>query len=455
MTIAVLGLNHKSSRLEFRETVQRTINDIESAYTSLSRAAACEELVLLSTCNRVEAYFATRRFEKTVEEIERYLLSGNADSIQEFRNSCYLFQNENAIRHCFTVAPGLDSMILGEPEILGQMKKAFQKAREKGTLRGPLMRLFEKAFQAAKEVRTGTDIGKGALGTASVSVALAQKVCGSLQEKSILVIGSGGFGEKLITHLVENQCRNITVSSRSAERGQELADRYAIRSVPFSKWAERLEGTDLLISATTQPAMLLSARELSAVMSKRKDRPLCLIDLAVPRTIDPAVSQIRQVHVYNIEDLKGIGYQNLKFRENAMAQAYAIIHARTKTFLMGLQMPDVTALVPKLNRLVKECVYDELWPSLEPLLSSADERKTAEEALRQLERNMAHNLLMRLKTLAADEEKPLAGTLFANLFQDELAQCSMPAALSQYPEHFFESVRKRFHEKLPSLMTVH
>ncbi len=454
MTIAVLGLNHKSSRLEFREAIQRKLEDIENVYTPLFQAADCEELVILSTCNRIEIYFATPHFEKTVQEIEKYLVSGHADSVQEFRNSYYLFQDEDAIRHCFTVAPGLDSMIMGEPEILGQMKKAFQKAREKGTLRGSLMRLFEKAFQAAKEVRSDTDIGKGAIGTASVSMALAQKVCGSLQEKSILVLGAGSFGEKLITHLVGNRCRNITVSSRWKERGQELADRYAIRTISFSNWTEHLAGTDLFISATTQPAIILSASALSGIMSKRKEKPLCLIDLAVPRTIDPEVSKIEGAHLYNIEDLKGIGYQNLKFRENAMAQAYAIIHARTKTFLMGLQIPDVAALVPKLNQMVKECVYDELWPALEPHLLSADERRTAEEAICQLERSLAHKILMRMKMLSSDEEKPVAGTLFANLFQDELSQFSMPDVLKQYPGDFFEAVRKRFHEKLPSLMTV-
>lgn len=454
MTLAVLGLNHKSSRLEFREALQRKLEDIESVYTPLLRAAACEALVLLSTCNRVEIYFATPHFEKTVREIEKFLLSGHDGSAQEFRNSHYLFQGEDAIRHCFTVAPGLDSMIMGEPEILGQMKKAFQTARAKGTLSGALMRLFEKSFQTAKEVRSDTDIGKGAIGTASVSMALAQKVCGSLQKKSILVLGAGSFGEKLIMHLVGNDCRNITVSSRWTERGQELANRYSIREVPFSKWMEHLAGTDLFISATTQPAMLLSARELSGIMSKRKEKPLCLIDLAVPRTIDPEVSKVEGVHAYNIEDLKGIGYQNLQFRENAMAQAYAIIHARTKTFLMGLQMPDVAVLIPKLNQLVKECVYDELWPALEPQLLSAEERKAAEEAIRQLERALTHKLLMRLKALASDEGKPVAGTLFANLFQDELSPFAMPDALKQYPGDFFEAVRKRFHEKLPSLMSV-
>ena len=149
------------------------------------------------------------------------------------------------------------------------MKKAFQKAREKGTLRGSLMRLFEKAFQATKEVRTETDIGKGAIGTASVSMALAQKVCGSLQEKSILVLGAGSFGEKLITHLVGSRCRNITVSSRWTERGQALADRYSISTVPFSKWTDHLERTDLFISATTQRAMILTERELSVIMLRR------------------------------------------------------------------------------------------------------------------------------------------------------------------------------------------
>ena len=451
MTIAVLGLNHKSSRLELREVIQRNIEDLPRTYASLPSAAACDELVLLSTCNRIEIYFISSQVPSTVQAIENFLLEGHAPLVREFRNSFYLFQDEDAIRHCFTVAPGLDSMILGEPEILGQMKQAFQTATLHGTLKGPLLKLFEKAFQAAKEVRSETDIGKGAIGTASVSMALAEKACGSLTNKSILIVGAGKFSEKLIMHLVRNGCLNITVSSRRPERGQALAQQYAIKSIPFSDWPGLLDQTDLFISATTHPTMLLSYEELGRVMLRRDSKPLCLIDLAVPRTIDPDVSSIDQIHAFNIEDLKGIGYQNLKFRENAMAQAYAIIHARNKTFLMGLKAPDMSLLAPKLTQLVRDCIYQEIWPVLEPYLLSEDERKTMEGTISQWERNLSHRLLTQFKTVMSDDATPKTGTMFAKFFQEEFAQLGVPDVLKQYPEPLLEDIRKRFHEKLPSL----
>ncbi len=451
MTIAVLGLNHKSSRLELREALQRKIEGIDEAYASLLNTSSFKEFMILSTCNRIEIYFTTEHIESSLQALESLLLEEHADAIGEFRNSFYLFQGEDAIRHCFTVAPGLDSMILGEPEILGQVKRAFQTAQEKGTLNGPLLRLFEKAFQTAKEIRSETDIGKGAIGTASVSMALAQKVCGTLETKSILILGAGKLGEKLILHLMRHDCKNITLSSRRRERGQELAQQHSIRAVPYGDWKQCLDQTDILISATTHPEILLSAAELSVIMSQREKRPLCLIDLAVPRTLDPEVSRIEQVHAFNIEDLKGIGYQNLKFRENAMAQAYAIIHARTKMFLMGLQMPDFSVLVPKLNQLVHDCVRQEVSAALEAYGTSGEEQRIAERAVYQLEHHLTHKLLLRMKTLMSGEEAQNTGALFAKVFQDELAQVHIPEVLRQ-SDSFLEDLRKRFHERLPAIV---
>lgn len=451
MFIAVLGLNHKSSRLEFREILQRNIEGTDKAYASLLATSAFEELVILSTCNRIEIYFTAEHIESAVEALESFLLQAHTEGIREFRNSSYLFQGEDAIRHCFTVAPGLDSMILGEPEILGQMKRAFQTALEKGALHGLLLRLFEKAFQTAKEVRSETDIGKGAIGTASVSMSLAQKICGDLGTRSILILGAGKLGEKLIMHMVQNDCKHITVSSRRQKRAEEIAEQYSVQAVPYPDWKKYLAQTDILISATTHPEILLSEHELSLIMSRRKNRPLCTIDLAVPRTIDPEVSGIAHVHAFNIEDLKGIGYQNLKFRENAMAQAYAIIHAKTKTFLLGLRMPDMQTLAPKLAQLVHDCVRHEIQPALEKRLATEAERAILEEAILKLERNLAHNILLRVKTLRAEGENSGPDRLFSQLFEDGLGELDLPAHLKHYPDNFLEGINERFQQELLAL----
>lgn len=452
MTLAVLGLNHKSSRLELREAVQRNIEDIENAYSALFRVPGCEELIILSTCNRIEIYFSTTDFDKTTEEIKKFLIAGHADFAQDFNNSFYLFQDDDATRHCFTVAPGLDSMILGEPEILGQMKQAFKAAQNRGTLKANLRHLFEKTFQTAKEVRSKTDIGKGAVGTSSVTMGLAEKVCGSLTEKCILILGAGKLCEKLIKHFTQHGCQNIIVSTRRIERGKELADRYSVKAIPFEEWLVYLEKTDLFISATTFPSVLLTDQKLDEIMQKRKKRPLCLIDLAVPRTIAPEVAKIENVHAFNIEDLKGIGYQTLKFRESAMAQAYAIIHARSKTFLNDLRIPNFSSTVMKLNQLVHDSIHHDVWPALEPYLLSDEERKTAENAVCQLERNLAHQLIIQLKNIMLTEEIEDSDFLFAKLFQNDSVEVNLPDALKKYPDQFLHHLKKRFQQNASSFI---
>lgn len=452
-SIGVFGLNHKSSRLELRESIQRHLGSLENACARFRDHSCCEEVLLLSTCNRIEVYFTSRHFEKTVREIEKMLRRGLRISLTEFRNNYYLFRGEDAVRHCFAVAPGLDSMILGEPEILGQMKKAFQSARDQGALHGVLLHLFEKTFQAAKEIRSHTAIGKGSIGTASVSIALAQKVCGTLQEKSILVLGGGQLGKKLLSHFTQNGCRSITVCSRRSDRSQELARLFSVREIPFSSWRDQLQQTDLLVAATSQPKTLLSYQELSWIMKKRKHQPLCLIDLAVPRTIDPKASRIANVHLYNIEDLKGIGYQNLKFRENAMAQAYAILHARTKVFLMELRSPNWAPVLPKVRQMVRECIRQESEALLK-LQRPSFCGQNNEETMTRLEKRLTHTLLTQLKSLREDGGESLTGNSFSGPFREATPAKAIPDSLKHFPGDFWKAVQKRFHEELPSLMAA-
>jgi glutamyl-tRNA reductase len=255
-------------------------------------------------------------------------------------------------------------------------------------------------------------------------------------------------------HLAKNGCRHITLSTRRAQRGEELARQYSIRTVPFSEWRARLAETDLLISATTSSDTLLFVSDLKSIMAKRSRGPLCLIDLAVPRTVDAEVSKVSGVDAFNIEDLKGIAYQNLRFRENAMAQAYAIIDARAAAFLSQLHSPDFSSMVSKLNQIVQECVRQEVWPALEPYLLSDTERKTAEQAVNQLERSLAHNLLMRLKTRMLEEESSDSEFLMAKIFQNDPVQVNLPEALKKYPDQFMKELKNRFHREILSLVTT-
>ena len=370
MNVVVIGLSHHSSPVELRERFAFAETKIPDALKSL-RNSGFAEAVILSTCNRVEIYAATALEPAEVfVELKNFLVrsSGLLDGrdrvldcgsprpldnaaseskapadwrssqvhgqdVPFSGNELYALAEPQSLQHLFKVACGLDSMVLGETEILGQLKQAYALAQARGHTGARLNKAFQRAFHVAKHVRTLTGIQRGSVSVASAAVELAGKIFSSLPEREVLVIGAGETSEKTARALLSRGARSILVANRSHERAVALATELGGRAVPFDDWAAEFENIDIVISSTSAPHHILDRAKLEPLMKARKQRPLLLIDIAVPRDIDPAVNFLENVYLYNIDDLQAIADDHLKQRQDEIARCEAIIAEKVKALL--------------------------------------------------------------------------------------------------------------------------
>ena len=352
MNIVVIGLSHHSSPVELRERFAFAEAKIPDALKSLRDSGVADEAVILSTCNRVEIYAATSlEPAKTFAELKEFLLrwgetpsspnqiatksglEGLSPHQNEMSDELYSFAEPQSLHHLFKVACGLDSMVLGETEILGQLKAAYDLALKHGHTSARLNKAFQRAFHAAKHVRTHTNIQRGSVSVASVAVELAEKIFNSLGEREVLVIGAGDTSEKTARALLSRGAKNIIVTNRSLDRAQALAGELGGRAVPFDDWAAEFEKIDIVISSTAAPHHILDRAKLEPLMKARRQRPLLLIDIAVPRDIDPEVNFLENVYLYNVDDLQGIADDYLKLRREEIVRCEAIIAEKVKPLL--------------------------------------------------------------------------------------------------------------------------
>ena len=334
MNLFCVGLSHHTTNVETRE---RFAGHAET--DCILRRAGCAEALLLTTCNRVEVYGATESPVST-EEIAR-CLRRNIDNIPAVLDRRYIaddvlafYRHENAecAQHLFRVASGLDSMVVGETEILGQAKKAYESARESGAAGPYLHRLFQRAFRVAKQVRTRTEITRGAVSVGSVAVDLAEKIFGDLANCKVLVLGAGETSERTARALVSRGVTDLRVSNRSGERAENLAQLVAGRAIRFEDWPEQCREIDILITSTSSQTPLLGHENLVPMLRDRIDRPLFIIDIAVPRDVDPNVNALDGVYLYDIDSLQSIAEQSLALRRQQIAAAEAIIAEHVAAF---------------------------------------------------------------------------------------------------------------------------
>ena len=329
MNLFCVGLSHHTANVETRERfaggagAERTL-----------RAAGCAEALVLTTCNRVEVYGASEKRVST-DEIA-HCLSQNSELIERGHSEglpFYRYEAEKCVQHLFRVASGLDSMVVGETEILGQTKRAYQSARASGGVGPCLHRLFQRAFRVAKQVRTHTEITRGSVSVGSVAVDLAQKIFGDLGNCKVLVLGAGETSERTARALVSRGVTDLRVSNRSNHRAHELAQRVGGRSVQFDQWAQQCCEIDILITSTSSETPLLTPTNLGPMLANRVDRPLFIIDIAVPRDADPAVNELEGVYLYDIDALRSVTEQSLAVRRQQIASAEAIIAEHVADFL--------------------------------------------------------------------------------------------------------------------------
>ena len=326
MNLFCVGLSHHATNVETRESFAGNAET-----DCVLRRSGCAEALLLTTCNRVEVYAAAQMRVPT-EEIARCLRRDMNNESREEISAFYRYEGAECAQHLFRVAAGLDSMVVGETEILGQAKKAYESARKSGAAGPYLHRLFQRAFRVAKQVRTHTEITRGPVSVGSVTVDLAEKIFGHLANCKVLVLGAGETSERTARALVSRGVSDLRISNRSGERAENLAQLVAARVVAFDRWPEECREIDILITSTSSTALLLARENLAPILRERIDRPLFIIDIAVPRDVDPGVNQLEGVYLYDIDSLQSIAQQSLVLRRQQMAAAEAIISRHVADF---------------------------------------------------------------------------------------------------------------------------
>jgi glutamyl-tRNA reductase len=324
--IFVAGLSYKTAPVELREKLAVHASRLRCVGCRLKLAGNLSEVVLISTCNRVEVYGVTGKVNGNIHQIFQHLSRSEPTDVSPH---LYIKEGSEAVRHLYSVTSGLDSMVFGETEITGQVKQAYQAAQEARLTGRVLNRVFQSALQTAKEIRTQTSIGRGATSVGSVAVELAERIFNKLSNKTVMIVGAGKMGEACVRHLNKKGARSVLVSNRSFERAQTLAAEFGGRAVRFEDCLAAMAEADIVVSSTGSPQTVLQHDDIAQVMAMRQNRPLVLIDIAVPRDIDAGVQQLNNVYLYNVDDLEIIVRQNLRARELELSHCEAIIAERT------------------------------------------------------------------------------------------------------------------------------
>ena len=367
MHLLTLGLNHQTASIDIRERASFGPDSVQQALTELVQSGGIREAAILSTCNRTEVYCGQESAGH--DHLVTWLARHSGLDSARLSGIVYRHPNEEAVRHAFRVASGLDSMVLGEPQILGQMKDAFHTALRIGTTGKVLNNLFQRAFNVAKQVRTDTAIGKNAVSVAYTGVSLAKRIFTRLSDQNVLLIGAGETIELVARHLRQNQVRHILIANRSIERAQVLADEVNSEAITLSQIPDRLPEADIVVTSTASPLPILGKGAFEAALKKRRHRPMFILDLAVPRDVEPEVGQLRDAYLYTVDDLRSLVEENRVLRRQAAAEAENIIDLQVVKFMRWMRALDSVSIIR---------TYREGLDALK--------RHEMEKALRQLER---------------------------------------------------------------------
>ena len=407
MTIFALGLNHQTAPLPVRERVVFHVEKLFDALGELTRSKAVAEAAILSTCNRTELYLSAEQPEAAAAWLAEYHRLNPA----EISPYLYTLPQDQAVRHTFRVASGLDSMVLGEPQILGQMKDAVRTAEAAGTLGTVLHKLFQRTFAVAKEVRSTTQVGANSVSMAAAAVKLAARIFPSLKDQNVLFIGAGEMIELCATHFAAQAPARITVANRTLERGHALAHRFNGRAIELRFLAEYLHEHDIVVSCTASSLPILGKGLVERALRARKHRPMFMVDLAVPRDIEAEVGELDDVFLYTLDDLQGIVQGNLDARRSALEQAEAIIETQVGQFMHWMQARDAVPLIRQLREQGEAARRHELERALK-LLQKGEQPAQVLEALSQgLTNKLLHGPTQALNAAAGEERRALAALL--------------------------------------------
>jgi len=372
MNIIVVGLSHKTAAVEIREKVAFAPTQMEKPLRAVVALPDITEAVIVSTCNRVEIYATTRDVAGGMARLKRFLSDYHNIPLETLESHLYSYHGEDATRHVFRVASSLDSMVVGEPQILGQIKTSYGYAAEFKSSGLILNRFLHKAFSVAKRVRTETKIASSAVSVAFAAVELAKKIFGDLSDKTVLLIGAGEMCELAAKHFINSGVRGVMVTNRTFERAEKLAQEFDAKAIKFEDLLEQLHKADIILSSTGAPHFIIREKEVAEVIRRRKMKPMFFIDIAVPRDIDPKVNDVENVYLYTVDDLNGVVATNLEQRKIEAAKAEEIVEQEIGQFFKWLSSLEVTPTIVALRNRFDEIRKAELaktlsgWKDLPP-----------------------------------------------------------------------------------------
>jgi glutamyl-tRNA reductase len=409
MNLITVGLNHKTAPIEMREKLFFPADKIGEALKRLLKTYDVNEGVIISTCNRVEVLGVANEIEKGTWEIKRFLAEYHEIPLEELDEYLYVHTGEDAVRHSFRVASSLDSMVMGEPQILGQVKDAYSLAVHNDTAGVIMNKLFHKTFSVAKRIRTETKIGSSAVSISFAAVELAKKIFGDLTGKSTMLIGAGEMAELAARHLLSSGVREIILTNRTYEKAVDMARDFNGTAIMFREFPHFLKNVDIVIASTAAPKFIIRPDEVHDVMKERKQRPMFFIDISVPRNIDPLVNNIDNAYVYDVDDLQGVVQANLKERAKEASDAEAIIEEEIGTFYRWIKSLDVVPTIIALRNSLENIRKAELEKAASQLEALSDkDQKTLDAMTRAIVNKILHNPITHLKK----ESDKIEGDLF-------------------------------------------
>ena len=381
MHIVIIGLSHKTAPVEIREKLAFAPTAMERPLRQMLELPTITEGLIVSTCNRVELCAVTKEPDAAIAELRRFLAEYHEVTPEEINENLFDYQGEEAIRHLFRVSSSLDSMVLGEPQILGQIKTAYGYAAEFKTAGLILNRFLHKAFSVAKRVRTETAIASNAVSVSFAAVELARKIFDRLDNKGVMIIGAGEMCELAARHFVANGISKVLVTNRTFERAEKMAAEFDGKAVPFDSFVDHLAEVDIIMTSTGAPNFILGKRQMEEVLKRRKNRPMFLIDIAVPRDIDPKVNDISNTYLYDVDDLQGVVQANLKERQKEAGKAEAIVEQEIGQFHLWLGNLEVKPTVIALRRKLDEIRQQELDKTFGNLKDLTGKQRKSIEAM--------------------------------------------------------------------------
>lgn len=387
MALVTLGINHRTAPVELRERIAFTPERMEEAFAELRIASGASEAAILSTCNRTELYLAGD--DDCAPLVLRWLAGFHSLDAGELEEAVYVHRDADAVRHVMRVAAGLDSMVLGEPQIFGQLKDAYALARKHGASGSFLSRMFEQAFSVAKRVRTQTAIGENPVSVAYAAVSMAHHIFSDLSRNRALLIGAGKTIELVAQHLSEAGVKDFVVANRTLERAQSLAEAHGGKGIVLSEIPDYLADVDIIISSTASPLPILGKGAVERALKKRKHRPYFMVDIAVPRDVEPEVASLADVYLYTVDDLRQVIEENIRSREGAAREAENLVTDGVQAFLNQLRALDAVSTLKQFRQRAETLRDAETEKALRALRNGSD----PETVLRSLARGLTNKLL--------------------------------------------------------------